>query len=429
MSFPQLHRFSLDNGLRVVLRPVRGVHAVGVSVHYDVGFRSEPEGRTGFAHLFEHLMSQGSGNVQGAEHGALVQAAGGSAGGSTHHDYTDYFQVVPSAALEQVLFLEADRMCGPRLTAESLRAQTEIVKEEIRTNVLNRPYGGFPWTVLPGILYRTYPNAHNGYGEFSDLERTTVEECERFFDRYYVPANAVLTVVGDIDVPAAEELVRRHFDDVPDGGRPVPVRLDEPRPVGTREGTCRDPHAAMPAVAVGHRLPDPRTELDAYLAHMVLATTLSRWESSRLKQRMIRQEGLAVAVSAGCGFFGPLEARAPDTFVTVVTHPSTVRTERILEMLDGTLADLGARGPTEDELARATGWLAATSLRRNDDLVVRTRALGAFELLHGRAELVDELPDRLRAVTPAQVAEAAAGLRPDSRAVLTLLTGSRTAHT
>ncbi|MET8699358.1 pitrilysin family protein [Kitasatospora sp. NPDC004723] len=400
-----------------------------MSVHYDVGFRSEPEGRTGFAHLFEHLMSQGSGNVQGMEHGTLIEAAGGSAGGSTHHDYTDYYQAVPSAALEQVLFLEADRMRGPRLTAESLRTQTEIVKEEIRSNVLNRPYGGFPWTVLPGILYRTHPNAHNGYGEFSDLEQTTVEECEQFFGQYYVPANALLTVVGDIDVPAAEELVRRHFDDVPGGVRPVAVRLDEPRPVATREGTCRDPHAALPAVAVGYRLPDPRTELDAYLAHMVLATTLTRWESSRLKRQLIHQGRLAVAVSASCGFFGPLEARAPDTFVTAVTHPTTTPTDRILEVLDGTLADLGARGPSEDELARATGWLAATSLRRNDDLLARTRAVGAFELLHGRAELVDELPDRLRAVTPVQVAEAAAGLRPDSRAVLTLLTGPRTVHT
>src|SRR5690606_3163894 len=207
MAEPVLHRLTLDNGLRVVLAPDRSAPVVGVSVHYDVGFRSEPEGRTGFAHLFEHLMFQGSESLEKLAHFRHVQGSGGSFNGSTHPDYTDYFEVLPSAALERALFLEADRMRAPKLTQENLANQIDVVKEEIRLNVLNRPYGGFPWILLPPVLYDTFPNAHNGYGDFTDLEQATLDDCAAFFDTYYAPANAVLTVAGDIEVDHARELI------------------------------------------------------------------------------------------------------------------------------------------------------------------------------------------------------------------------------
>ncbi|MGH3889129.1 MAG: M16 family metallopeptidase, partial [Pseudonocardiaceae bacterium] len=159
----ELHRETLPNGLRVVLAPDRSAPVVAVGVHYDVGFRSEPEGRTGFAHLFEHLMFQGSESMEKLAHFRHVQSSGGTFNGSTHPDYTDYYEVVPSAALERALFIEADRMRAPRITADNLRNQVDVVKEEIRLNVLNRPYGGFPWITLPPVLYDTFPNAHNGY--------------------------------------------------------------------------------------------------------------------------------------------------------------------------------------------------------------------------------------------------------------------------
>ena len=198
-----LHRETLSNGLRVVLSPDRSAPVVAVGVHYDVGFRSEPQSRTGFAHLFEHLMFQGSESLEKLAHFRYVQASGGTFNGSTHPDYTNYFEIVPSAALERALFLEADRMRAPRLTAENLRNQVDVVKEEIRLNVLNRPYGGFPWITLPPVLYETFPNAHNGYGDFSELEAATVDDCAAFFDAYYAPGNAVLTVSGDCGVEAA----------------------------------------------------------------------------------------------------------------------------------------------------------------------------------------------------------------------------------
>ena len=415
----ELHRETLSNGLRVVLSPDQSAPVVAVGVHYDVGFRSEPEGRTGFAHLFEHLMFQGSESLEKLAHFRYVQSSGGSFNGSTHPDYTNYFEVLPSAALERALFLEADRMRAPRITAENLRNQVDVVKEEIRLNVLNRPYGGFPWITLPPVLYDTFPNAHNGYGDFSELEAATVDDCAAFFDAYYAPGNAVITICGDFQVDAAIELVHRHFDDVP--GRPVPVppSFAEPPPDRERRHDQPDPLAPLPALAIGYRLPDPTAGFDGYLAYEMLAAVLSDGDSSRLEQRLVHTDALATDIGARCGLFGaPLDARDPDTFTITAVHPSTVDVNRVIEATDEEIARLAADGPDSDELARITARWAATLFREHDRLVSRTMAIGAFELLHGRAELVTELPVMVAAMGAEQIANAAAALRPDSRAVL-----------
>jgi zinc protease len=415
----ELHRETLANGLRVVLSPARSAPVVAVGVHYDVGFRSEPEGHTGFAHLFEHLMFQGSESLEKLAHFRHVQASGGTFNGSTHQDYTDYYEVVPSAALERALFMEADRMRAPRITAENLRNQVDVVKEEIRLNVLNRPYGGFPWITLPPVLYDTFPNAHNGYGDFSELEAATVDGCAAFFDAYYAPGNAVLTVAGDFDVDAAIELVHRHFDDVP--ARPVPDRpsFAEPPPDRERRHRCPDPHAPLPALAIGYRLPDPTAGFEDYLAYEVLSAVLSDGDSSRLEQRLVHTDALVTDIGAGCGLFNsPLDARDPDTFTITAIYPSSVDVNRVLAATDEEIARLAVDGPDPDELTRITARWAATLFREHDRVVSRTMAIGAFELLHGRGELVTELPAMVASLSPEQVASAAAGLRPDSRAVL-----------
>src|SRR6201989_648722 len=223
-----VERFTLDNGLRVVLTPDRSAPVVGVAVVYDVGIRSEPEGRTGFAHVFEHLMFQASERLEKLAHFRYVQGSGGTFNGSTHFDYTDYFETLPANALERTLFLEADRMRGPRLTEENLRNQVDVVKEEIRVNVLNRPYGGFPWLKLPPVMFDTFPNAHDGNGSFGDLESATVEDAQDFFTRYYAAGNAVLSISGDFDPERALPLVEAHFGDVPKRPAPKRPRFTEP---------------------------------------------------------------------------------------------------------------------------------------------------------------------------------------------------------
>jgi zinc protease len=421
MAAPAPQRFTLPNGLRVVLAPDRSAPVVGVSVHYDVGFRSEPEGRTGFAHLFEHLMFQGSESLEKLAHFRIVQSSGGTFNGSTHPDYTDYFQLLPSAALERALFLEADRMRAPKITEENLRNQIDVVKEEIRLNVMNRPYGGLPWILLPPILYRTFPNAHNGYGDFTDLEQATVDDCAAFFDTFYAPSNAVLTVAGDFAVEEATALVDKHFGDVP--AREVPRRpsFGEPAPTSELRGDHVDPHAPLPALSVGYRLPDPVTDLPGYLAYLVLAGVLTDGDASRLQQRMVHREPLVTDVSANCGLFGtPLDARDPDTFTCTAIHPQEVPAERVVAALDEELETLAAEGPTAEELARVTARWASNLHREHDRIISRTLSLGSFELLYGRAELGGELPERIAAVTVDAVATAAKNMRPDTRAVLTV---------
>ncbi len=414
----ELHRATLPNGLRVLIAPDPNTPVVAVAVHVDVGFRSEPEGRTGFAHLFEHLMFQGSESLEKLAHFRHVQGSGGIFNGSTHQDYTDYFEVLPAAALERALFLEADRLRAPRLTEENLRNQVDVVKEEIRLNVLNRPYGGFPWILLPPVLYDTFPNAHNGYGDFSELEQASLDDAAAFFDTYYAPGNAQVTVAGYLDVDETLRLVEKHFGDIP--ARPTPPRPSffEPLPENERRRSVTDAHAPLPALAIGYRLPDPGTDLDAYLGHALLGSVLGEGEAARLQRRLVHGDGLVTDVSASAGLMGSLDARDPDTFTITAIHPAEVDPERVLAAVDEELDKLAAAGPSEDELARQVARWSAALYQETDREVYRMLGLGARELLFGRAELAVELPARLAAITPDQVAAAAAKLRSSGRGVL-----------
>jgi predicted Zn-dependent peptidase len=392
---------------------------VAVAVHVDVGFRSEPEGRTGFAHLFEHLMFQGSESLEKLAHFRHVQGSGGVFNGSTHQDYTDYFEVLPAAALERALFLEADRLRAPRLTEENLRNQVDVVKEEIRLNVLSRPYGGFPWILLPPVLYDTYPNAHNGYGDFSELEQASLDDAAAFFDSYYAPGNAVLTVAGDIDVDETTRLVEKHFGDIVPRDTPARPSFAEPLPGAERRESAADAHAPLPALALGYRLPDPAGDLDSYLAHTLLGSVLTDGEAARLQQRLVYGDGIVTDISAGCGLFGtPLDSRDPDTFTVTAMFPPGIEPDQVIRAVDEELDRLAAAGPDTGELSRISARWASSLYHEHDRVMSRTLALGSRELLYDRAELAAELPGRLALITPAQVAEAAGRLRGQGRAVL-----------
>jgi predicted Zn-dependent peptidase len=411
-------RATLDNGLRVVLSPAPGSGVVGIAVHVDVGFRSEPVGRTGFAHLFEHLMFQGSESLPKLEHFRVVQSSGGTFNGSTHFDYTEYHELLPAGALERGLFLEADRLRAPAITAENLANQVDVVSEEIRLNVLGRPYGGFPWIYLPPVLFDTFANAHNGYGDFADLNSATIDDCADFFERYYCPANAVLTVCGDIDIAEATELIHRHFDDIP--ARPAPIRPDfaEPVPTGRRVADHVDVNAPSPALAVGWRLPDPVADLSGYLAHLLLGAVLADGEASPLQSDLVNRQALATSAWAGPGLMGPLDGRDPDVFVLGALHPAEVASDAVVDAAAAIIAELAAAGPAEGQLRQAQARFTANLLSECDSVMARTGNLGLFELLHGRAELVGELPALVAGLDAADVAAAARGLDPDRCAIL-----------
>ena len=419
-----LQHATLANGLRVVLAPDRTAPVIGIAVLYDVGIRSEPEGRTGFAHLFEHLMFQGSANLEKLAHFRYVQSSGGMFNGSTHFDYTNYFEALPSNALERGLFLEADRMLSPRITEENLANQIAVVKEEIRVNVLNRPYGGFPWLELPPVLFDTFPNAHNGYGGFVDLESATVDDAADFFHRYYAPANAVLAVAGDLDVDETLALITKHFGSIPKRRKPVRPDFGEPPLAAERRAVTTDAHAPIPAVAVGYRVPDPVARLDDHLAGVLLSEVLSEGDAARLQRRLVQHDRLVTDVSAYLGEFGdPFDERDPTAFTITAHYPDPASLERILVAVDEELSRVATDGLEAGELDRVRTRAVSVLFRDMDAVLSRALEFAKFELIFGRAELISELPARLAAVTDADVQAAAAALRPERRAVVELIAG------
>ncbi len=415
---------TLDNGLRVIVAPDRTAPVVGIAVLYDVGMRSEPEGRTGFAHLFEHLMFQGSANLDKLEHFRYVQSSGGVFNGSTHMDYTNYFEALPSNALERGLFLEADRMRSPRITAENLANQLDVVKNEIRVNVLNRPYGGFPWIYLPAVLFDTFANSHNGYGGFEDLESATVDDATDFFKKYYAPANAVLAVVGDLDVDDTMAMVDKHFGPVTKRRAPRRPDFSEAPMSGERREQHADPHAPIPAVALGYRVPDPVGSFTAHLAHVLLAEVLTDGDASRLQQRLVYRDQLVTDVAAYVGQFGdPFDERDPSSMTISAHYAEADSLDAVLRAIDEELDRVAEDGLDPGELDRVRARLGSVLFRELDAAISRTLEFAKFELVYGRAELIRELPQHLEAITEDAVRAAAAELRPDRRAVLELVAG------
>jgi zinc protease len=419
-----VRRHRLSNGLRVVITPDRSAPVIAVAVYYDVGWRSEPEGRTGFAHLFEHLMFQGSASLEKMELVHYVMSSGGTLNGSTRLDYTNYFEVLPSNALERALFLEADRMRSPRLTDETLANQIAVVKEEIKVNVLNQPYGGFPWLELPPLLFDTFPNAHNGYGGFEDLESATVEDAAEFFKRYYAPGNAVLAVGGDLDPDETLALIEKHYGDIPERTTPSRPSFAEPGPTSERRGEMVDANAPTPAVALGWRVPDPVGELAAYLPFVVLADVLVRGDASRLRQRLVHDDHLATDISAAVGLLeDAFDVRDPTLFIVTAYHGSEVTSDVVVAAIDEELDRLSRDGLDAGELARIQARMAASLLTRLDFILGRTLAMATLEQQRQDPALVSQLPALVGAVTADQVIAAAATLRPDRRARLDLVPG------
>ncbi|MGX1975446.1 M16 family metallopeptidase [Streptomyces kronopolitis] len=409
----QVHKTTLRNGLRVVFERQPESPRTAICVHYGVGYRSEKPEWEGFAHLFEHLMFRGSANLPPGQFFEHIHPLGGQANGTTHQDYTDYHQLVPSAALERALFSEADRMRSPVFTEETLAEQLDGIEEEIRQAVEVRPYGGLPWPLLPGVAFEHFPNAHDGYGRMDQLRKATVAACEEFFHTHYAPSNAVLTVIGDHRPEELLALVERHFGDIPPRPFAPSPQLREPDLAEDRWQSCTEPGVTAAAIALGYRLPDPRQDMTGYLAHAVLAEMISHHGL----------EGLQ-AVSAGCGVFGPLDAKDPDLLVITALVPSTITPRHAVEVMTerwahwATTPDLGQTQP------QAVRRLITRHHREHAQAYPRSRALGRLELLFGRAELLDEYPVLLSEVGSEQVAAAAGHLGTAPKGVLIMTPGT-----
>ena len=279
-------KYQLKNGMRVVLSQDKSVPVVGVYLIYGVGARAEEKGRTGFAHLFEHMMFQGSANAPKGRHFKLVESNGGTLNGSTHPDYTDYFEILPSNKLAVGLWLEADRMRALAITEENLDNQKEAVKQERRLSFDNQPYATAIVDHWPQISFRNWGNSHSLIGSFEDLNAATVKDVATFFKTHYAPNNAVLALVGDIDTAETKKLVETYFGDIEPQPQPQPPDLSEPRDVQTRSEVYLDPLAQVPAVVIGY--PGPPRRSPEYYALGMLDILLTGGESSRFQQNLVK---------------------------------------------------------------------------------------------------------------------------------------------
>src|SRR5579872_3814934 len=281
-----IEKYQLKNGLRVILSKDNAVPVVAVYMIYDVGARSEEKGRTGFAHLFEHMMFEGSANAPKGTHFASVESNGGSLNGSTHPDFTDYYEVLPSNKLATALWLESDRMRSLTINDENLKNQKEAVKQERRLSFDNQPYATAIVDVWPSLIFRNWQSSHSLIGSFEDLNSASVADVSRFFKTYYAPNNAALVIVGDIQVPEAKKLIETYFGDIP--AQPLPKRPDlaEPAPPSPIRQVYKDPMAHIPAVVMGFLGPKRRSP-DYYALH-VLDAILTGGDSSRLRLDLVK---------------------------------------------------------------------------------------------------------------------------------------------
>jgi len=387
-----IQRATLDNGLRVVMNPERSSPTVAIAVTYDVGSRDEERGRSGFAHLFEHMMFQGSRNVDKGDHPRLISGHGGILNGTTNTDRTNYFEALPSNELALGLWLEADRMKSLNVNAENFENQRKVVQEEYRMGVSNAAYA--PSAIrLQELVYQGYwPYEHDTIGSMADLDGAKIEWVQDFHARYYGPNNAVLTIVGDFEPEAALALCHRYFD----GASKINLTPYKEAPLAEqtsqRTAVMHDDNARTPGINYGWAIPPVRAA-DHY-ALEVASLLLGNGESSRLYQLLVRDKAVAQEIDVGTE-----RRRGPDIFTINATLVEGAKVGDVEKLVEGEIKSLATRGPSDAELEKARRQIQSKmifSLSRN---VARAVRLGEYEVFFGDARLLNaELP-RYLAVT------------------------------
>ena len=409
----ETHR--LDNGLRVVLSADRRLPIVAVNLWYNVGSRNERPGRTGFAHLFEHMMFQGSANVPDNGHFAMIEKAGGTLNGSTWLDRTNYFETLPSHYLELGLWLEADRMGGllPAMTQEKLDNQRDVVKNERRWRVDNQPYGDWDERIQALMYPPEHPYHHSVIGSMEDLDAASLEDVSQFFRTYYAPNNAVLTVCGDFDVGEALSLVGRYFGGIP-AGPPVPSlpgRTVVPDRMGSEVRETVPQDISLPRLYLSYRIP-PYGD-DRYYAAFVAAFVLAWGKASLLYRRHVRGDAVLQDVTS---YAFPIVVGA-SMLVTWATVRPGVSRERAEAAVLGQFDALAS--VTDEDVERARNLIESRHLAELQGVDERADQLSMYTTLFDDPARINTEIDRLRSVTTADVRSLASGfLGPDNRSVL-----------
>ncbi|HEX8670142.1 MAG TPA: pitrilysin family protein [Allosphingosinicella sp.] len=413
--------YTLPNGLKVVLSRDPSVPTATVAVYYGIGFRIEPQNRTGFAHLFEHLMFQGSKHAPKGTFDKIIYNNGGVNNGSTRFDFTNYYEVVPSNALETVLWVEGDRMRGLDLTAEALANQQGVVGNEVKVNVLNQPYGGWPWLDMPQLANTNWHNAHNFYGDLRDIEAATAQDAKQFFDSFYRPNNAVLVVAGDIDYAKTKAMIARYFTSIPRGAKVQMPSIAEPRQTQEKFKVKPDPLAPRPAYTAAWHVPERGTK--EWYAMGLLDQILLQGQDSRLFGKLVRDSGITGGLQGGInmGLGNMFNYRGPMLWTVAFIHDPTKSREEITAALDSVIEDVRTKPVSAEELARAR-----TKIRSNlYNLADPSTRFGLVDLLAVGAmwendpNWVNTLEAGFDKVTPELIlATAKEYLRPTNRSIL-----------
>ncbi len=416
-----IHRVKLNNGLRVVMNVDRTSPTVAIAVTYDVGARNEEPGRSGFAHLFEHMMFQGSRHVPKGGHFNLISARGGTLNGTTSSDRTNYFEVLPANELALGLWLEADRMRWLAVTPENFENQRAVVQEEYRMRYENAAYMRGMLRLGELAFDKHWPYAHSVIGSMADLENASFEWVRDFHKRYYAPNNAVLTIAGDFEQDEAMLLVQRYFG----GGEPTKVPAYDPAPLAAQNAERRDEvedhNAKTPGLLYGWAIPEARTP--EHYALELAAMVLTDGESSRLHRRLVLERGVLRSVSAWTNGH-----RGPDLFAILATLTTRAKLPTIERELDAAVRELADKGPSAAELERVKNRMRTRFLFGLEANLSRATRLGEFEVFWGDARLFTRELDAYLAVTRERVQAAAAKYLTNARRnVVTVLPGAQAA--
>lgn len=398
----------LPNGLTVVASEDHSAPTFGLTVVYKVGFRLEPRGRTGFAHLFEHMMFQGTPNAAKGIYSRVVQAGGGVENGSTRLDYTDYISTAPVSALDALLWLEADRMRELDLSSESLANQQQVVKEEIRVNVKNQPYGGLAW-ISPGLLiFDKWENSHDGYGSFADLEAARLEDVRDFHRTYYAPNNAVVSLAGDFKAEEAISLVEKYFGSIPSQPPPPSPDLTEALNSSERFRSETDPFAKVPGIVVGWKVPDAQSPDLWPLA--VLGELLCSGEASRLNQELVKGREILLQVSGGLGWplADALRINGPTALIVFGLYKPDTDARAVVNAIQAEADKIASEGISPAELERVRTKMLSDHFAGLERMIDRANLLGIRQALSGDAASINEVPRILQDVSAAQIQGVAA---------------------
>jgi predicted Zn-dependent peptidase len=385
----------LSNGLRVIVVEDHYAPVFAISVTYNAGSRDERKGRTGFAHLFEHMMFKGSEKVGQGEHFFLVFTNGGGMNGSTSTDRTNYYETLPKNQLDLALFLESDRMRSLAITKENLENQRNTVQEERRLGVDNQPYGKTN-EAIGEMMYDNFAYKHSVIGSMDDLSAATVEDVSRFFKTYYAPNNAVLVLVGDLNPSEAVAKVKKYFGDIPRQEPPPPVDMTEPAQTAERRTTIEDKLARLPRVDMAWKGSFGNTP-DAY-ALIVLGQILAGGESSRLHDTLVRQKEVAAFAGGGFGM-----RRGPGAFRVVGAVRPGTSLDTVEDLIEQEIARIQNEPPTPKEMLRALNSWRQQNIQTRESALRRAVVMGEYAVFYNDPNLINTMGDKIAAVTAADV--------------------------